>query len=167
MVNSVVRHHIFIVHFYSDHQEIYCNLQVHKSYYRHNKGTPISLIPSCISIIFVFINFFFFKIYFNIILLTTAHSPNPIYIPWHFNLLSLFWENKRRLMRSPRCLCVCFLLTFECLNQSLWSLIYIIYISAPEPISAAYFINPSHQPLCLRISLTLLGNGSIFLYYTV
>jgi hypothetical protein len=33
---------------------------------------------------------------------------------------------------------------------------------SPEPISTAYFINPSHQSLCLHDSpLLLLGNGSI------
>jgi hypothetical protein len=34
---------------------------------------------------------------------------------------------------------------------------------APEPISTAYFINPSHHSVCLYvyIRLSLLGNGSI------
>jgi hypothetical protein len=31
-------------------------------------------------------------------------------------------------------------------------------ITAPEPISTVYFINPSHQSVCLYI---LLGNGSL------
>jgi hypothetical protein len=45
-------------------------------------------------------------------------------------------------MTSPCCLCVCVfpLLTFEWLNQ-------------PEHISTAYFINASHQSLCLYVSV--------------
>jgi hypothetical protein len=35
-----------------------------------------------------------------------------------------------------------------------------VYIMAPEPISAAYFINPSHQSVCLYI-LSLVDNGSV------
>jgi hypothetical protein len=32
----------------------------------------------------------------------------------------------------------------------------------PEPISTAYFINPSHQSVCLYVHpLSLLGNGSV------
>jgi hypothetical protein len=36
-------------------------------------------------------------------------------------------------------------------------------IMAPEPISTAYFINPSHQSVCLYVypPLSLLGNGSV------
>jgi hypothetical protein len=38
-----------------------------------------------------------------------------------------------------------------------------IHTTAPEPISTAYFINPSHQSLrvCICIRLSLLGNGSV------
>jgi hypothetical protein len=38
-----------------------------------------------------------------------------------------------------------------------------MYIMAPEPISAAYFINPSHHSVCLNVypTLSLLGNGSV------
>jgi hypothetical protein len=37
-----------------------------------------------------------------------------------------------------------------------------MYITGPEPISTAYFINPSHQNVCLHVyPLPLLGNGSI------
>jgi hypothetical protein len=36
-----------------------------------------------------------------------------------------------------------------------------LYIMAPEPISAAYFINPSHRSVYLYVSLlSLQGNGS-------
>jgi hypothetical protein len=37
-----------------------------------------------------------------------------------------------------------------------------MYIMAPEPISTAYFINPSHQSPCLYVyPLSLLGNESV------
>jgi hypothetical protein len=45
-----------------------------------------------------------------------------------------------------------------------------MYIMAPEPISTEYFINPSHQFVCLyvllgngyvKIPLSLPGNGSV------
>jgi hypothetical protein len=37
-----------------------------------------------------------------------------------------------------------------------------MYIMAPEPISTAYFINPSHQSVCLYVyPLLLLGSGSV------
>jgi hypothetical protein len=37
-----------------------------------------------------------------------------------------------------------------------------MYIMALEPISTAYFINPSHWSVCLYVySLSLLGNGSV------
>jgi hypothetical protein len=38
-----------------------------------------------------------------------------------------------------------------------------MYIMAPEPISVTYFINPSHQSVCLYVypPLWLLGNGSV------
>jgi hypothetical protein len=37
-----------------------------------------------------------------------------------------------------------------------------MYSMAPEPISTAYFINPSHQSVCLFVCpLSLLGNGSV------
>jgi hypothetical protein len=38
-----------------------------------------------------------------------------------------------------------------------------LYIMAPEPISTANFINPSHQSLCLYVypRISLLGNGFV------
>jgi hypothetical protein len=38
-----------------------------------------------------------------------------------------------------------------------------MYIMAPEPISVAYLINPSHQSVCLCVycSISLLSNGSV------
>jgi hypothetical protein len=40
---------------------------------------------------------------------------------------------------------------------------YGLYIKAPQTISAAYFINPSHPSMCLHMypQLSLLGNGSV------
>jgi hypothetical protein len=51
-------------------------------------------------------------------------------------------NNYQITMMSVR-LCVP-LLTFECLKLGM-------YIMAPEPISTAYFINPSHQSFCLYV----------------
>jgi hypothetical protein len=39
-----------------------------------------------------------------------------------------------------------------------------MHITAPSPISTAYFINPSHQSMCLAL-LSLLGNSSIKSYH--
>jgi hypothetical protein len=62
-------------------------------------------------------------------------------------------------MRPPRCLCVC-----ESHDNNFWmpDSIFMkldMYIMALEPISTAYFINPSRQALCLCI-LLFLSNGS-------
>jgi hypothetical protein len=59
------------------------------------------------------------------------------------------------------CVCVSLAVSFWMLER-----IFIkfgMYIMAPEPISTAYLINPSHQSVCLyNVShLSLLGNGSI------
>jgi hypothetical protein len=35
---------------------------------------------------------------------------------------------------------------------------------APQPISTEYFINPSHQSMCLCFPLSLLGNGSVNMF---
>jgi hypothetical protein len=63
-----------------------------------------------------------------------------------FSILSLFWKNKNTLIRSPFCLRVCVspLLTFECLNQSLWNLVRISrYLSSSQRHN---FKNPSVIP---------------------
>jgi hypothetical protein len=40
-----------------------------------------------------------------------------------------------------------------------------MHVIASEPISTVYFIDPSHQPVCLYvIPLSLLGNGSVKLH---
>jgi hypothetical protein len=87
---------------------------------------------------------------------------------WEFilSLFSLFLRNKTRLMRLPFCLCL-----------DAWTNHYeTLYIMAAEPISTAYLINPTHQPLCLYVYtfyrckatvqlsvslLSVLGNGSV------
>jgi hypothetical protein len=76
----------------------------------------------------------------------------PLNLKILFILLNLFWKDKSRLILFPRCLCVCVspLSTFEWLNKSLWNLVC-IYM-APEPISTAYFISPSHSSVCLYMS---------------
>jgi hypothetical protein len=66
-----------------------------------------------------------------------------------FSLLSIFWRNKSCLMRSPCCPCI-----YESPSINFWMPEPVVirpgmYIIAPEPISTAYFRNPSHQSLCL------------------
>jgi hypothetical protein len=40
-----------------------------------------------------------------------------------------------------------------------------MYIVAPEPITTAYSINPSHQSVCLYVyPLPVLGNGSVDMF---
>jgi hypothetical protein len=62
-------------------------------------------------------------------------------------------------MRSPCCL--------WCRGVSFWIaepvfMKLVMYIVTPESISVAYFINPSHQSVCLYVyPLSLLGNGSV------
>jgi hypothetical protein len=63
-------------------------------------------------------------------------------------------------MRSPCCLCIrplVFLMP-EPVFMKLG-----MYIMPPEPISTAYFINPTHQPVYLYVypRVSLLGNGSV------
>jgi hypothetical protein len=78
------------------------------------------------------------------------------------SLLSLFGKHKIRLIWSPRCLCVC-VCVCVCVSMNVWTNIYeILYVMAPEPISTAYFINPSHQFVCLHVyPPSLLDNGSV------
>jgi hypothetical protein len=81
----------------------------------------------------------------------SLRSPDQHY-KMVFTLLSLFWKNKSRLMRPPLCLCVCVsppinFWTSEPVIRKLSTC-----IMAPEPISTAYFINPSHQSVCLYVS---------------
>jgi hypothetical protein len=39
-----------------------------------------------------------------------------------------------------------------------------MYVTAPESISTAYYINPSHQSVCMYNTLSLLGNGSVITF---
>jgi hypothetical protein len=66
-------------------------------------------------------------------------------------------------MQSPCCLYVC---VFLHINSRMPEQIFLkldMYIMAPEPISTAYFINPSRQSVCMYVypRVSLLGNGSI------
>lgn len=72
--------------------------------------------------------------------------------------LDYFWPiflltNKRRLMRTPCCLCVCesLLLTFECPNQSLWIFVYMM-VSEPPQQRTSY---PCNQSVCTCILPTI------------
>jgi hypothetical protein len=79
-----------------------------------------------------------------------------------FSLLSLFWKNKSRRMRSPCCLCVCVSSPINCWMPETIFVKLGMYIMAPEPIWTAFFINPSHQSVCLYVyPLSLLGDGSV------
>jgi hypothetical protein len=54
-------------------------------------------------------------------------------------------------MRSPCCLCVCGSFPFNCWMPEAIFMKLCMYIMSPEPISTAYFINPSHQSVCLHV----------------
>jgi hypothetical protein len=87
-----------------------------------------------------------------------------------------YFEKSSRLMRSHCCPCVS---VYPPLNFRTPELIFMklgTYITAPEPISTAHFINPSDQSMCLyvyppivarqrlgslKIPQSLLGNGSV------
>jgi hypothetical protein len=63
------------------------------------------------------------------------------------SLFPSFWENESRLMRTPCCLC--WNPPYRHLNA--WTNIHEMYIMAPELMSTAGFINPSHQSVCLYV----------------
>jgi hypothetical protein len=71
-----------------------------------------------------------------------------------------YFPLKNRLMRSTCCLCVCEspLINFWKPEQIFMKLG--MYIVAPEPISTAYFLNPSHQSVSVSL-LPLPGKGSV------
>jgi hypothetical protein len=66
-----------------------------------------------------------------------------------FSLLTLFWKNKSRFVRSPCCLCV-----YEsplnnfCMPEPIFMILG-THVMETEPISKVYFINPSHRSVCL------------------
>jgi hypothetical protein len=98
---------------------------------------PSCLLLSCFPIVFLYT--------FLVSSARVKYHDHPILIDFmtlilFLSLLSLFWKNKSRHMRSLRCLCVslCFcvcvspLLTFECLNQSLWNMVSILWHLSPS-----------------------------------
>jgi hypothetical protein len=54
-------------------------------------------------------------------------------------------------MRLPCCLCVCVSLPINFLMSEQIFMKLGMYIMSPEPVSTAYFINPSHQSVCLYV----------------
>jgi hypothetical protein len=80
------------------------------------------------------------------------NGKNSVYILLlSFNLLSLFWKIKIDLW-DHHAVCV----SVYPLLINFWMLEPIFmkpstYIMPPEPISTAYFINPSHQSVCLYV----------------
>jgi hypothetical protein len=66
-------------------------------------------------------------------------------------------------MQSPCSLCV---REYPPINFRMPEAIFMkicMYTMAPEPVSTAYFMNPSHQSVCLYVYLrvSLLGNDSV------
>jgi hypothetical protein len=74
-------------------------------------------------------------------------SPISAYFPY-------FGKNISRFVRWPCCLCVCLSpnINFWMPEQIFMKLCMHIMIMATEPISTAYFINPSHQSVCLYVN---------------
>jgi hypothetical protein len=54
-------------------------------------------------------------------------------------------------MRSPFCLCVCVSPLFNFWIYESVFMKFGMYVMEPVPISTAYFINPSHQSVCLHV----------------
>jgi hypothetical protein len=54
-------------------------------------------------------------------------------------------------MRSPSCLCVCALPLISFLTPKSMFIKLEMYVMTPEPISMKYFLNPSHQSVCLHV----------------
>jgi hypothetical protein len=69
-----------------------------------------------------------------------------------FKLLSLFWKNRSRRMRSSCCLCVC---ESPCpINFLMLEPVFMklgLHKMVPEPVSTAYVINASNQYVCLYV----------------
>jgi hypothetical protein len=69
---------------------------------------------------------------------------SSIYLHCILAYFPYFFRNKNKLMKSPCCLCVC----FHRINFWIPETIFMklgMYIMAPDPISTAEFINPSHH----------------------
>jgi hypothetical protein len=98
--------------------------------------------------------------FLNLVLLWTVFNSVSTQPPF-LACFPYFEKNKSRLMRSP-CVCV----YHPPINFWMPEPVFMklgMYIMAREPILTAYFINASHQSVCLYmcIPLSLLGNGSV------
>jgi hypothetical protein len=67
------------------------------------------------------------------------------------SLVSLFWKNKSRLIRSPLCLCLCIPTPLSSWIPEPIFMKLGMYNMVPETISIVYFINSSHQSVCMCI----------------
>jgi hypothetical protein len=72
-------------------------------------------------------------------------------------LLPLFGKKWNRLMRSP---CRLYILRINLWITEPIFMWLCMYIMAPEPFPTAYFMNPSHQSVCVSPA-SFLGNSSI------
>jgi hypothetical protein len=84
--------------------------------------------------------------------LEIPETTNQLFV---FSLRSLFWKIKLGFLRSPCCLCVC-----KSSPVNLWipepvSMEHGTYILATKSVSTAYFINSSHQCVCLCVYHTI------------
>jgi hypothetical protein len=84
--------------------------------------------------------------------ITAVRISNPAGGIFIFSLISLVVKNESRLMRLPCCLC----LPHQLLMPEPIIMKPGTYITAPEPITTAYFTNPSHQSVCLYVYPSLI-----------
>jgi hypothetical protein len=80
---------------------------------------------------------------------SSPYHPIPISLISIFSLLSLFWKKIKVGLCDFHAVCVSHPINFWISEPVLTKLG--MYIMAPEPISTAYFINPSHQSVCLYL----------------
>jgi hypothetical protein len=90
-------------------------------------------------------------------------GPSPSESPLILQLISLFFpylkKNKSRLMWSPCCLCVSVSLPINFWMPERIFMKLGMYIMAPEPISTAYSISPSHQSVSICVAQQGLGKN--------
>jgi hypothetical protein len=101
-----------------------------------------------------------------------------------FSPLSLVWKNKSSLIKSSCSVCACLyppLLTFECVNQSLWNLVYhgtwahlnsILHKSCPSVCMSVWCVSPTvarqrlgqHVPTTTNTCNNRRTTGHVLLY---